>query len=103
MILREAATLRTGGGTDSNGNPIPTVDNPIRAEFTPLTAEESQALGRTPSSVSYRMIFVWPTVLAAATAVTWRGKLYAFVGPSMLHTIRGQLHHQEAIITRATG
>jgi hypothetical protein len=103
MLLREPAVLRTGGGTDSDGNPIPTIDDPIRAEFAPLTAEESFAAGRSPSSVSYRMIFVWPTVLSAATAVMWRGKLYQFVGPSMQFTVRGQLHHQEAVITRAAG
>ncbi len=103
MILREHATLRTGGGYDENGGYIPPVDNPIRAEFTPLTAEESADTGRTPSSVSYRMTFRWPDVLPAATAVAWRGKQYAFVGPSMMLSVRGQLHHQEAIITRATG
>jgi SPP1 family predicted phage head-tail adaptor len=103
MLLREDAVLRTGGGTDSNGNPIPAVDVAIRAEFAPLTAEESYSAGRTPSSVSYRMVFMWPDQLKAATAVTWRGKLYQFVGPSMLHTIRGQVHHQEAVISRTTG
>jgi Phage head-tail joining protein len=103
MLLREPAVLRTGGGTDSDGNPIATVDDAIRAEFASLTAEESFAAGRSPSSVSYRMIFVWPTMLSAATAVMWRGKLYQFVGPSMQFTVQGQLHHQEAVITRAAG
>jgi len=39
------------------------------------------------------MIFVWPTMLPAATAVMWRDKLYQFVGPSTLFTVRGELHH----------
>ena len=43
MLLREPAVLRTGGGTDSDGNPIPTVDDPIRARGGPLTTEESFA------------------------------------------------------------
>ena len=103
MLLREAATLRTGGGYDENGAYIPPVDNPIRAEFAPLTAQESADVGRDPSAVSYRRTFQWPTVLDAATAVVWRGKQYQFVGPSMMLTARGQVHHQEAIITRATG
>jgi hypothetical protein len=103
MLLREAAVLQTGGGRDDNGAIIPTVDNPIRAEFTPLTAEESAALGRTPSSVTYRMIFQWPEQLKAATAVTWRGKVYQFVGPSMIYSVHWRVHHQEAIISRTTG
>lgn len=103
MILREAATLKIGGGYDENGQWHAGTDTPIRAEFAPLTAEESAALGRTPSSVSYRMVFGWPDVLPAATAVVWRGLQYQFVGPSMLCTVAGRLHHQEAIVTRATG
>lgn len=103
MLLREAASLLTGGGYDENGGWIPPVDNPIRAEFAPLTAEESAAVGRTPSAVSYRMTFRWPDVLSAATSVSWRGMQYQFVGPSMMLTVAGRLHHQEAVITRATG
>lgn len=103
MILREPATLRTGGGMDSNGDPLPYVDHPVRAEFAPLTAEEAYAAGRNPSSVSYRMIFRYPTVLPSTTAVVWRGEQYQFVGPSMQHTATGRLHHQEAIVTSATG
>jgi hypothetical protein len=103
VLLREAAVLNTGGGLDGNGNPIPAVNTPIRAEFAPLTAEESFSAGRNPSSVSYRMTFLWPTVLPTSTTVTWRTKVYNFVGPSMQHTIQGRLHHQEAIVTRATG
>jgi hypothetical protein len=49
------------------------------------------------------MTFLWPTVLPTSTTVTWRTKVYNFVGPSMQHTIQGRLHHQEAIVTRATG
>jgi hypothetical protein len=103
VLLREPATLHTGGGFDSDGNPLPTTDTAIRAEFAPLTAEESFSAGRSPSSVTYRMIFTYPTVLPTATTVTWRAKEYDFVGPSMQHTIQGRLHHQEAIVTRATG
>jgi len=103
MLLREPATLRTGDYYDENSQWHPGVDMPIRAEFAPLTAEESADTGRTPSAVSYRMVFLWPDVLPAATAVAWRDKLYTFVGPSMMLTVAGRLHHQEAIITRATG
>lgn len=103
MLLREPAVLKTGGGFDGNGDPIPTVDNPIRAEFAPLTAEESHDVGRDPSAVSYRMTFRWPDVLGASTKVQWRGTEYEFVGPSMQYTAVGRLHHQEAIITSATG
>ena len=70
MLLRNTAVLKTGGGTDSNGDPIPTVDVLIRAAFTPLAAGESYARGRTPSSVSYRMTFAYPEQLKAATGVT---------------------------------
>lgn len=103
MILRESVTLKLGGGMDGNGDPLPYVNHPIRAEFAPLTAEEAYSLDRTPSSVSYRIIFRWPDVVGSGTAVVWRGKQYEFVGPSMQHTANGRLHHQEAIISRATG
>ena len=74
-----------------------------------LTAEESSASGRSPSSVSYRMIFVWPNDFRVADhavgdgcdvarqAVPVRRSLDAVL------TVRGQLHHKEAVITRAAG
>jgi hypothetical protein len=103
MLLRERVILRTGGGRDDSGEPRPYVDVPTRAEFAPVSAEEALALGRNASSVSYRMTFRYPDVLPAAAAVTWRGKQYNLVGPSMQYTVRGRLHHQEAVITRSTG
>jgi len=103
VLLREKAILRTGGGRDSSGQPLPYVDVPTRAEFAPLSAEESLALGRNASSVSYRMVFRYPDVLPAAAAVSWRGRQYNLVGPSMMYTVNGRVHHQEAIVTRATG
>lgn len=103
MILRENITLLIGGGHDDNGNSVPPTEHPTYAELSPLTAEESFSAGRDPSSVSYRMVFVWPDVLPASTAVTWRGTTYSFVGPSMLYTVLGRVHHQEAIVTSATG
>lgn len=103
MILREPVTLKIGGGLDGNGNPIPVVDVPSYAELTPLTPEESFSAGRSPSSVSYRMVFVHPDVLKAATKVDWRGKTYDLVGPSMQCTANGELHHQECVVSRTTG
>lgn len=103
MILREAITLLIGGGFDSGGNPVEPTEHDAWAELTPLTTEESFSAGRDPSAVSYRMVFTWPEVLSTSTVVVWRGTSYDFVGPSMLHTVGGQLHHQEAIVTRATG
>ena len=75
-----------------------------RCEITPLTAEESAAVGRNSSSVTYRAI-IEPAVgdLAASARFTWRGRSYSAIGPSMCHTALGRIHHYEIFIGISAG
>lgn len=99
--LREPIIIRVG--VEYPGTPNGTEMFSARAAIWPLSSTEAAERGRDPSSVSYRAIIAWPDVLPASTDVEWRGQRYRMVGPSMQHTKNGVLHHQEIIITRATG
>lgn len=106
MILRESVSLGLGGGHDEDGKVIPPRQAAYLAEVSALSAEESSARGREPSSVAYRVTLPRlrsGDVLTAASSITWRGIVFGVVGPPMVHTVASRVHHIEVVMASSTG
>ena len=74
----------------------------LPADIRRLTAEEMVAFKQElAESVTYRAIFAYDRPpLPPTTVAFWRGQEYTLIGPSMLATRHGQIHHHEAIMSR---
>ena len=76
MILREKVTIGFDGGRDEDGGWIPPRNANYLAEVEAVSAEESAALGREPSSLTYKVLLPrmrTGDTLTASSTITWRG------------------------------
>lgn len=106
MILREKVTIGFDGGRDEDGGWIPPRNANYLAEVEAVSAEESAALGREPSSLTYKVLLPrmrTGDTLTASSTITWRGITFQVVGQPMLHTVAGRLHHIEVTMSNNTG
>lgn len=105
MIFHDRIALMLGGGEDDDGNPLPTVAVPYRADVWPISAEDRQAFGQTAAAAVYRVVM--PPLRAGhkigtATKVQWKGLEYDVLGPPMQNAVNGRVRHLELLLKRAT-
>jgi hypothetical protein len=105
MIYHDTISLMLGGGEDDDGNPLPTVAVPYRADVWPISAEDRQAFGQTAASAAYRVAM--PPLrtghkVTTATKVQWNDLEYDVLGPPMVNTVNGRARHIELLLKRST-
>ncbi|KXO99668.1 Uncharacterised protein (plasmid) [Tsukamurella tyrosinosolvens] len=106
MIFHDTIDLMLGGGEDDDGNPLPTVAVPYRADVWPISAEDRQAFGQTTAVAAYRVVM--PPLRAGhkvttATKIQWDGLEYDVLGPPMVNKVNGRVRHLELLLKRGTG
>ena len=79
LLLRDAVTLRIGGGYDENMDPLPVQNLAIRAEMVPVSGDQQSARGRSMSLTTYRLVVSDPRI-EQVTKVSWRGKDWTLEG-----------------------
>ena len=102
LLLRDAVTLRIGGGYDENMDPLPVQNLAIRAEMVPVSGDQQSARGRSMSLTTYRLVVSDPRI-EQVTKVSWRGKDWTLEGQPMPYRIRGKTHHYEVLVSLGTG
>lgn len=92
---------------DSHGNAITTPKvATVPAEVIALDTDATVSAGMELVITRYRVVFAATVDLPAdpgAVKFLWKEVAYAVDGSIERHTIRGRLHHYEAIIKRVTG
>ncbi|GAA1663737.1 hypothetical protein GCM10010977_02570 [Citricoccus zhacaiensis] len=93
------------GDWDDYGNPI--VDEvrvPTRAALQPMDSDEMTAADPGAQVVTrYRLILPASSKITARDAIHHGGRTYEVHGDIAPHTIRGRVHHHEAVIVRTMG
>jgi hypothetical protein len=102
LLLRDTVTIKTGGGTDENGDPIPATNVVMRAEVIPISGDEQALRGRMTSSVEYRFI-VTDKRAEGTTSLTYRGNPFTCQGKWMTYRVGGRIHHLEVVARFGTG
>ncbi len=99
MILNDRVTIRTGGGRDRFGDPLPYVDSgPFPAVVSPIRSSEAVQRGTPPLTAFYRLIIgsTGGNTLTSTGRVKWRGREFAIQGDVEPWVVNGRIHHYEA-------
>lgn len=103
MMWPDRIYVTVGGGTNSDGDPIPKHDEgPFPAQVTPLRSSESVAFGAVPLTAYYRVHVGKEAgdLLTSTAAIKWGGRAYAVQGDVEPWHVNGRLHHYEATVQK---
>lgn len=105
MIYHDRVVVRLDGGSDSNGDPLPSPGDtgPHPAEVQPVSTTEAFEFASNVVVTTYR-VFLGPRVaVSARDKIVWRGKVCDVQGDVEPHIVRGRLHHQELVVRDVNG
>ncbi|MDF3283363.1 hypothetical protein [Gordonia sp. N1V] len=102
LLLRDSITVKVGGGTNSDGDPIPQQTIAMRAEAVPISGDEQALRGRMATSVEYRFL-VTDKRAEGTTTLVYRGQTFTCQGKWMVYRIGGRVHHLEVVARFGTG
>ncbi len=99
LLLRDTVKLRTGGGKNSNGDPIPTVDVAVRASVIPVSGDTQYSRDASGRTVVYRLV-VTDARVESVTKVLIGTQVFTLEGAAMPYKVNGRTHHYEVQISR---
>lgn len=106
LTLHDVVTVRrrVQTGEDPFGEPIYEDQQvPHRAEVWPLDSSENVAAGQQVTTRFRLVLGPEAEDVTPADAVTWRGRSYEIQGSVEPLSVRGEIHHFEAVVQRVSG
>ncbi|MGI8576483.1 MAG: hypothetical protein ACR2KG_00875 [Nocardioidaceae bacterium] len=92
------------GDYDDYGAPITTTSTvTIGAEVRPLGSLETVNNTQDLVHTRYRLFLPRTAILDASASVSWAGATLQVEGDLERHTVRGRVHHLEAIVVKTSG
>lgn len=101
LLLRDKVSLRTGGGKNANGDPIPTVDVPVKAALVPVGGDTKYLRGADGKTTLYNLI-VTDARITEVTKVLVGTMVFTLEGLAMPYKVNGRTHHYEVGISYKT-
>lgn len=101
MTYGDDVFVITGGGRNSDGDPIPlATKGPFDGTVNPLRSSESVKVGQNPVVAFYRayLSLTGGALLTSKGQITHHGRKYTVQGDVEPWRVRGRLHHYEATV-----